>query len=54
MRGAYGFLWLAAPGGARGVPVGRVFIRIRPRRAEDGLTVPLQLQVLPSEMLPWI
>jgi len=31
---------------------GEVFIRIRPRRAEDGLTVPLQLQMLPVEMLP--
>jgi len=31
---------------------GEVFIRIRPRRVEDGLTVPLQLQMLPAEMLP--
>jgi lambda family phage portal protein len=31
---------------------GEVFIRIRPRRAECGLTVPLQLQMLPAEMLP--
>ena len=31
---------------------GEVFLRIRPRRAEDGLTVPLQLQMLPAEMLP--
>jgi lambda family phage portal protein len=31
---------------------GEVFIRFRPRRAEDGLRVPLQLQLLPSEMLP--
>lgn len=31
---------------------GEVFLRIRPRRAGDGLTVPLQLQMLPSEMLP--
>lgn len=31
---------------------GEVFIRIRPRQVEDGLTVPLQLQMLPSEMLP--
>jgi len=29
----------------------RCFFRIRPRRAGDGLTVPLQLQMLPSEML---
>ncbi|RAI25305.1 phage portal protein, partial [Rhodoplanes serenus] len=26
--------------------------RFRPRRPQDGLTVPLQLQMLPSEMLP--
>jgi lambda family phage portal protein len=31
---------------------GEVFFRIRPRRAGDGLTVPLQLQMLPAEMLP--
>ena len=31
---------------------GEVFLRIRPRRPEDGLIVPLQLQMLPSEMLP--
>lgn len=31
---------------------GEVFVRIRPRRVEDGLSVPLQLQMLPSEMLP--
>ena len=31
---------------------GEVFFRFRPRRPEDGLTVPLQLQMLPSEMLP--
>lgn len=31
---------------------GEVFFRIRMRRAGDGLTVPLQLQMLPSEMLP--
>lgn len=30
---------------------GEVFIRLRYRRPEDGLTVPLQLQMLPSEML---
>jgi lambda family phage portal protein len=30
---------------------GECFIRRRPRRLEDGLTVPLQLQMLPSEML---
>ena len=31
---------------------GEVFLRFRPRRREDGLTVPLQLQMIPSEMLP--
>jgi lambda family phage portal protein len=31
---------------------GEVFFRIRMRRAGDGLTVPVQLQMLPSEMLP--
>lgn len=31
---------------------GEVFFRLRPRRINDGLRVPLQLQMLPSEMLP--
>ena len=31
---------------------GEVFLRFRPRRPEDGLTVPLQLQMIPAEMLP--
>jgi lambda family phage portal protein len=31
---------------------GEVFLRFRPRRPEDGLVVPLQIQMLPSEMLP--
>ncbi|GER08840.1 phage portal protein [Iodidimonas muriae] len=31
---------------------GEVFFRFRPRRATDGLIVPLQLQMIPSEMLP--
>lgn len=31
---------------------GEVFFRVRLRRPEDGLSVPLQLQMLPSEMLP--
>lgn len=30
---------------------GECFVRLRDRRPEDGLSVPLQLQVLPSEML---
>ena len=31
---------------------GEVFFRFRPRRSHDGLQVPLQLQLLPAEMLP--
>lgn len=31
---------------------GEAFVRIRPRRAEDGLPVPLQLQVLEGDMVP--
>ncbi|MWP39392.1 phage portal protein [Rhodobacter sphaeroides] len=31
---------------------GECFVRLRARRPGDGLTVPLQLQCLPSEMLP--
>ena len=31
---------------------GEAFLRFRPRRAEDGLLVPLQIQMLPAEMLP--
>lgn len=31
---------------------GEVFFRFRPRLPADGLSVPLQLQMLPSEMLP--
>ena len=32
---------------------GECFVRMRPRRVEDGLLVPLQLQLLQSEMLPF-
>lgn len=32
---------------------GECFVRFRPRRAEDGLLLPLQLQLLQSEMLPF-
>ncbi len=32
---------------------GECFVRMRPRLAEDGLLVPLQLQLLQSEMLPF-
>lgn len=31
---------------------GECFVRLRPRRLSDGLTVPLQIQLLPSEMCP--
>ena len=31
---------------------GEVFLRFRPRRPEDRLAVPLQIQMLPAEMLP--
>lgn len=31
---------------------GECFVRLRPRRPADGLSVPLQLQLLPSEQLP--
>ncbi|MEW5704913.1 MAG: phage portal protein [Pseudomonadota bacterium] len=31
---------------------GEVFLRFRPRQPGDGLVVPLQLQMIPSEMLP--
>ena len=33
---------------------GEVFFRFRPRRLDDGLLVPLQLQMLSSEMLPML
>jgi lambda family phage portal protein len=32
---------------------GECFVRLRPRRADDGLLVPLQLQLLQSKMLPF-
>jgi len=32
---------------------GECFVRLRPRRPEDGLRVPLQLQLLQAEMLPF-
>ncbi len=32
---------------------GECFVRLRPRRSEDGLLVPIQLQLLQSEMLPF-
>lgn len=33
---------------------GEVFIRFRPRRADDGLRVPLQIQLLEADMVPLI
>lgn len=34
------------------IEAGEVFVRLRPRRLSDGMTVPLQLQILESEFLP--
>lgn len=33
---------------------GEIFIRLRPRRPEDGLSVPLQIQILESDMVPML
>lgn len=34
---------------------GEVFVRLRPRYLSDGLSIPLQLEILPSEQLPlWL
>src|SRR5437762_1191186 len=34
---------------------GEVFVRLRPRYIADGLSIPLQLELLPSEQLPlWL
>lgn len=32
---------------------GECFVRLRPRRREDGLSVPLQIQLLEAEFVPW-
>ena len=32
---------------------GECFVRLRPRRISDGLSVPLQLQILEAEFVPW-
>ncbi len=32
---------------------GECFVRLRPRKPTDGLTVPLQLQLLEAEFVPW-
>ncbi len=45
-----GLHWLIARGVRQG---GDVYVRLRPRRLEDGLTVPLQLQVLSTEFCPY-
>jgi lambda family phage portal protein len=34
------------------IAAGEIFARLRPRRVEDGLAVPLQIQLLESDMLP--
>lgn len=44
----YGLQWTIA---AEMFEAGECFVRLRPRFISDGLTVPLQLQLLPSEML---
>lgn len=45
----YGMQWIIA---AEMFEAGECFVRIRSRFASDGLIVPFQLQILPSEMLP--
>lgn len=45
----YGLQAMAA---AALVDAGEVFVRFRARRAEDGLSVPLQLQMIPAEQCP--
>ena len=47
------FYGLEALAAAAMFEAGECFIRFRPRRLEDGLIVPLQLQLLESEMLPF-
>jgi lambda family phage portal protein len=50
--------WLTDFYGQQGIIAGEMFeagecfVRLRSRRPEDGLSVPLQLQILPAEMLP--
>jgi lambda family phage portal protein len=34
------------------IEAGEVFVRLRPRRPEDGLPVPLQIQVIEADMVP--
>lgn len=45
----YGLQWKAA---GEMFEAGEALFRIRPRRPQDGLSVPLQLQPIPAEMLP--
>jgi lambda family phage portal protein len=47
----YGMQTLAA---RSWITAGEVFIRIRPRLLEDGLPVPLQIQLLESDMVPML
>lgn len=45
------FYGLQSMVGAEMFEAGECFVRLRPRRPEDGLAVPFQLQLLPAEML---
>lgn len=46
------FYGLQAQAAGQMFEAGECFVRIRRRREQDGLSVPMQLQVLPAEMLP--
>lgn len=50
--GAFDFYGMQAVAVRSMVESGETFMRFRPRRAADGLTVPLQLQMLESEFCP--
>jgi lambda family phage portal protein len=50
-EGLTDFYGLMRRGAGEAFITGEVFYRLRYRRPEDGLTVPLQLQLMPSEML---
>jgi lambda family phage portal protein len=51
-EGLSDFYGLLRRGSKEMMTAGEVFYRFRARRPEDGLTIPFQLQMLPSEMLP--
>lgn len=51
-NGALDFYGLQAQAVGEMVQGGEAFVRLRPRRAADGLTVPLQIQVIPPELVP--